>query len=85
MEPGTLTQVLNGFTAVFTLGIARVTPEARALLVALTTIELVLLGLWICMGHLDGLSMTLVTMAIKTTFYLLLVTHWGMLVKTRGF
>lgn len=59
----------------------RVAPEALTLLRALVTIELVLMGLWITMGHLDGLSMACVTIALKITVYVWLVTQWPQLMR----
>lgn len=81
MEPGALTAVLNGFLGTFTLGLARATPEALALLRYIVTIELLFVGLWITLGHMNELSMTLVTIAIKITFYVWLVSQWQALAR----
>ncbi len=81
MEPGSLTAVLNSFISTFTLGITRVTPDALQLLRWIVTIELAFMGLWIALGHLNELSMAIVTVALKLTFYAWMVTQWQMLTR----
>jgi type IV secretion system protein TrbL len=83
----TLTQILDAFMQTFTLGMTRITPDALMLLRLIVTLELALLGLWITLGHLSDLSMTLVTMALKITAYVWMVTQWPTIVRTlaRGF
>ena len=45
-DPGVLTELLNNFLNVFSLGFGRIMPDARWLLSTLALIEVILAALW---------------------------------------
>lgn len=82
MDADILTTLLKGFIDAFTLGTARLVPDALTLFRALATIELILLGIWMLYGHMDSIAQTLTTVALKLAVYLWLITSWSMLTRT---
>jgi len=71
-----LTTLLQAFLDVFTLGIARLLPDARWILASLLMIELAVLGLWIAYGYHQNVAAALAEIGMKTAIYLLLITNW---------
>lgn len=71
-----LNTLLKAFLDVFTLGTQRLLPDALWLLVALLTIELAVLGLWIAAGYHQNMAAALVSVGMKTALYLLLIKSW---------
>src|SRR5262245_33860451 len=72
-----LTTLLKAFMDVFTLGIARLLPDARWILMTLLTIELAVLGIWRTYGYHQNLAGELAAIGMKTTMYLVLLSYWA--------
>jgi len=82
MDTGILTNLLNQFLSVFSLGYANLLPDARHLLWLLATLEIALAGLWWAFDDGQRIEKTLLVKVMQIGFFVWVVTNYKWLVDT---
>ena len=81
MDTGILTNLLNEFARVFTLGYARILPDARHLLWLLATLEIALAGLWWAFDDGQKIEKTLLVKIMQIGFFVWIVSNYRVLIR----
>lgn len=76
MDTGILTNLLNHFTSVFTLGYARILPDARHLLWLLATLEIALAGIWWAFDDGQKIEKALLLKVMQVGFFIWVVSNY---------
>ncbi len=79
-DPGVLTELLNNFLSVFSLGFGRIMPDARWLLSTLALIEVILAALWWAFKREDAV-VAFLQHTLWIGFFIYLVTQWPTIVN----
>jgi len=79
-DPGVLTELLNNFLNVFSLGFGRIMPDARWLLSTLALIEIILAALWWAFKRED-VVVAFLQRTLWIGFFIYLVTQWPTIVN----
>lgn len=81
MDSSILTNLLNQFVSVFTLGYARILPDARHLLWLLATLEIALAGLWWAFDDGQRIEKTLLVKIMQIGFFIWVVSNYDVLIQ----